>query len=300
MKGDPTPLNKHGQPANPAFHHHQNKNKALQDLLGVIQGMAADREINAAETVFLDAWLRDNSNLSNNPNYIDLIDLTTDVLADGLITEEESQDLLGLISCILEDQTDTDFANDKQAVQRLLGICKGMASDLKLRDLEILTLGAWLKHSEIWTDNPIANQIRDQLRRMLKDGVITEGERRELLTTLQQVSGSSLEDGITGGMSLRLDWDTPDLSFVGKSFCFTGQMSYGTRAECHEITKEQGGTIHKSVLKKTDYLVIGELFSRDWVHSSFGRKIEKAFTYKEKGSSVAIIEERLLMSYISP
>lgn len=291
MKGDSTPLNKHGQTANRAFHHNQNKNKALQDLLGVIQGMAADHEINTAEAVFLDTWLRDNRILAKDPDYIDLIDLTTDVLADGLITEDESQDLLGLINCILE-QTDKGFANDKQAVQRLLGICKGVASDLRLRDLEILALGAWLKRSEIWTDNHIANQIRSQLQQILQDGVITEEERRELLATLQNVSGSSLEDGVTGGMALRLEWDTPDLSFAEKSFCFTGQMSYGTRAECHEITKQHGGTIHKSVLKKTDYLVIGELSSRDWVHSSFGRKIEKAFTYKEKGSSISIIEER--------
>ena len=49
-----------------------------------------------------------------------------------------------------------------------------------------------------------------------------------------------------------------------------------------------------SVTLKTDYLVIGDLSSRDWKFSSFGRKIEKAIEYRDSGKSdVAIISEQM-------
>ena len=40
-----------------------------------------------------------------------------------------------------------------------------------------------------------------------------------------------------------------------------------------------------------DYLVIGSLASREWAHTSHGRKIEKAMDYKKKGCSINIVSE---------
>jgi hypothetical protein len=45
------------------------------------------------------------------------------------------------------------------------------------------------------------------------------------------------------------------------------------------------------VTKRTDYLVIGTFGSRDWVHTSFGRKIEKAVSLRGSGSGIAIAVE---------
>jgi hypothetical protein len=42
---------------------------------------------------------------------------------------------------------------------------------------------------------------------------------------------------------------------------------------------------------ETNYVVIGTFGSRDWVHTSFGRKIEKAVDYRTKGYPLAIITE---------
>jgi hypothetical protein len=38
-------------------------------------------------------------------------------------------------------------------------------------------------------------------------------------------------------------------------------------------------------------LIVGTFGSRDWVHTSFGRKIEKAVTYRRAGQRLAIISE---------
>jgi len=47
----------------------------------------------------------------------------------------------------------------------------------------------------------------------------------------------------------------------------------------------------------TDYLVIGEIGSSNWVHSSFGRKIEKAMELKEKGR-ISIVSEKHMQEFL--
>jgi len=37
--------------------------------------------------------------------------------------------------------------------------------------------------------------------------------------------------------------------------------------------------------------VLGTFGSRDWVHTSFGRKIETAIRYRDKGAPIAIVSE---------
>ncbi len=43
--------------------------------------------------------------------------------------------------------------------------------------------------------------------------------------------------------------------------------------------------------QRTNYLIIGTFGSRDWVHTSFGRKIEKAVQYRIAGCRLAIVGE---------
>lgn len=43
----------------------------------------------------------------------------------------------------------------------------------------------------------------------------------------------------------------------GKSFCFTGAASK-PRAQLWQITEDNGGIVHKSCTKDTDYLVVAD------------------------------------------
>ncbi len=53
----------------------------------------------------------------------------------------------------------------------------------------------------------------------------------------------------------------------------------------------RGGKSGKDVTRETSYLVIGTFGSRDWVHTSFGRKIEKAVEYRTSGYGLHIVAE---------
>ena len=66
---------------------------------------------------------------------------------------------------------------------------------------------------------------------------------------------------------------------------------FGSELECEEAILELGGDIVEAPNMVTDYLVIGELSSPDWVHTSFGRSIEHAVDLKQQGSSISILSE---------
>jgi len=52
-----------------------------------------------------------------------------------------------------------------------------------------------------------------------------------------------------------------------------------------------------AITQKLDYLIIGELSSRDWRFSSYGRKIEKAMLLQEKGHALQIVTEEAWLAH---
>lgn len=71
----------------------------------------------------------------------------------------------------------------------------------------------------------------------------------------------------------------------------TGTFAFGPRAPAHQAIEERGGLIDSSPTKKTRYLVIGELGSRDWINSNAGTKILKAVSLRDEGHPIAIVSE---------
>ena len=56
--------------------------------------------------------------------------------------------------------------------------------------------------------------------------------------------------------------------------------------------KAEAAFAKENVTVRTRYLVIGRFGNRDWVHTSFGRKIEKAHKYRDsKRGPIAIVAE---------
>ena len=52
-----------------------------------------------------------------------------------------------------------------------------------------------------------------------------------------------------------------------------------------------GGSNAKSVNKSLNYLVLGTYVTDSWAHENYGRKIEKAMEYRDKGVDLVIITE---------
>lgn len=75
------------------------------------------------------------------------------------------------------------------------------------------------------------------------------------------------------------------------TFLFTGTCAFGNRKQCQEATDSLGGINAKGVNKSLNYLVLGTYVTDSWAHENYGRKIEKAMVYRDKGVDLVIITE---------
>lgn len=183
--------------------------------------------------------------------------------------------------------------NFTRSMESLIGIVRGLLADCALNEKEVVFLGTWLRDNrevvECWPGDVIAERIH----RALGDGYLSADELADIQSMLSQLIGGQVEDtGATSGDSTQLPVDPCDaLTFVGKTYCFTGKFICGTREYCQAEVLRRGGEVLDGITKKLDYLVVGGLASRDWAHTSYGRKIEKAVEYKRRGAPTLILAE---------
>lgn len=184
-------------------------------------------------------------------------------------------------------------ANLKKATESLLGICRGLIADQAINEHEVTFLDAWLKENDMVVHQWPGNVIAERVQNILADGVVTEEEAQDLADTLAEITGTDLSQGVASGLSNQLETDTDSggIIFEGRTFCFTGKFIYGTRRRVADAVKQLGGFEHSDATKDVDYVVIGGLASRDWAHTSHGRKIEKAIGHRDQGVEIAIVEE---------
>lgn len=180
---------------------------------------------------------------------------------------------------------------DRQ-IDTLIGLSKGLIADNAINQKEAEFLYTWLIQSQQVSDSPIIDNLLNKVHLMLEDGVLDSDESAELLSILRMVSGDESEIGeLAKTTSLPLDLPAPRISFEGQSFLFTGTCAFGTRKDCQDIIASLGGVNAKGVTKSLNYLVLGTYVTDSWMHENFGRKIEKAMEYREKGLPLLIISE---------
>lgn len=178
-------------------------------------------------------------------------------------------------------------------LSEFLGLAKGVLADGVVTDVEA-------RHTKQWVDtHPDAAEqwpmpaIIQRLHRIFADGQVDKEEREDLAELLSALVGGTagLIVGHDAPSELPLDMPPPVFVWKGAVYVFTGKFAYGTRADCEREVVRRGGQCTDRITKKTDYVVIGTFGSRDWVHTSFGRKIQKAADYRSKGQRLFIVSE---------
>ena len=182
---------------------------------------------------------------------------------------------------------------DRQ-VDTLIGICKGLIADEVINYKEATFLQHWLAANEIAIKtNPVVYPLFCRVNEMLGDSVLDNEEAEELLATLHSFTNN---EGLTEGELLRttglpLDTTQPMVVFPKRKFVFTGTFAYGKRDDCRRALEQRGGVFSTGITRKLDYLVLGSYVTPSWKHENFGRKIEQAMDYRERGHPLAIISE---------
>ena len=188
---------------------------------------------------------------------------------------------------------------DRQ-VDEVIGLCKGVLSDGSVNQGEAEFLLSWLDANRDAADLWPANVIYPRIQAMLADGILDAQEEQELIEMLITITGTPkiAATGSSASSTLPLCDPAPPVVFEGALFCLTGQFACGTRAEVQQTVIAKGGRVCSSPTSKTSFLVVGEAGSRDWIHSTFGRKIEKAVEMREGGGQIAIIAEQWFLGQL--
>lgn len=292
-------LDRHGQPlAN--YNAARNRDKQLNNLMGILDGIVADSAIDEQEMLYLDIWLKESASL-NGWIFCELREMMADVLQDGQLCEAEKLHLMSALPRLMETYRHlpgVDFYSEESDKLLLEGLCQGLMGDQTLSDDEIHYLNWWMKQNSMLRAHYPGKQLYQTVERILQDGVITEEEREELQQQLLLFVGNPFEQGVVTGMATKLAISDTEIDTLhGCSVCFTGMFLSGTRRQCEETALLLGATPQDAVTQKLDYLIIGELSSRDWRFSSYGRKIEKAMLLQEKGHSVRIVTEEAWLAH---
>lgn len=292
-------LDRHGQPlAN--YNAARNRDKQLNNLMGILDGIVADSAIDEQEMLYLDIWLKESASL-NGWIFCELREMVADVLQDGQLCEAEKLHLMSALPRLMETYRHlpgVDFYSEESDKLLLEGLCQGLMGDQTLSDDEIHYLNWWMKQNSMLRAHYPGKQLYQTVERILQDGVITEEEREELQQHLLLFVGNPFEQGVVTGMATKLAISDTEIDTLhGCSVCFTGMFLSGTRRQCEETALLLGATPQDAVTQKLDYLIIGELSSRDWRFSSYGRKIEKAMLLQEKGHALQIVTEEAWLAH---
>ncbi len=179
-------------------------------------------------------------------------------------------------------------------VDELIGISRGVLADEIVNHDEANFILRWMDTNAVYCRDPIINKIYRRIGRMLSDDVFDEEEQQELMEILAMFTGEKLSTTETKAnisSSLPLDYPLPQIEFEDFTFCLTGKFFFGPRRACHDAIVDRGGKIKTSVSPLIDFLVIGGIGSSDWIHTPYGRKIEKAAELRDQGKKIAIVSE---------
>ena len=188
----------------------------------------------------------------------------------------------------------------RRDMAEMLGLAKGVLIDGVVSEDEAMTLMNWAEERPSVVLAWPGNVLYRRLRNIFSDGHASEDEREDLAQLLKELVGG--EAGTIGGETattgLPLNDPQPSMEIPDRVFVFTGRFAFGNRRACEEAVRRNGGRVEPGITKHTDYVIVGIFASRDWLQTSYGRKILKAVRYRDKYSLPAIISEQHWTAHI--
>jgi hypothetical protein len=271
--------------------------KAVNTLLGILQGIAFDKRIHGNEIALLDHWLRDNSEFRDRHPFTELVPVLERSLLDEYLEEDEYLDLLWICKKLQSTEYYDSTTADMQSLHGILG---AIISDGVITVPELQGLSAWVNDHEHLSGCWPYDEINSLVLGVLADKKIDEQEQH----TLKAFFGGFLSESVLvsdgkftdkGKSIIGLCAVCPNITFPGSVFCFTGESPNHSRKEFHEIVEDLKGFASKTVTKNINYLVIGSGGNPCWAYACYGRKVEQAIELRKKGHKLLLVHENDFM-----
>lgn len=272
--------------------------KAINTLRGIIAGINSDAKLGKQEISELVHWCTLQAPVRDRHPFSEILPVVEAACADGVVTEDEAKDILWLCSNFADDSTYYDAITS--SIQFLSGMIHGMMADGELSDREIAALKEWVDTNDFLAGTYPFDEINSLLYAILEDKKITEDEREQLTAFCSNVIDFTTSYNLMEPdyAKLREKYSIsgicafcPEVTFQGKTFCFTGESYRAKRAEIAAVVERLGGVMRSGVSPKTDYLVVGNAGNPCWAFACYGRKIEDAIRLRKDGAKVVIVNE---------
>lgn len=196
----------------------------------------------------------------------------------------------------------THSRRQDRATDELVGLCRGLLADGHVCEQEATFLMNWIERNSEFVEEYPFNRIYSMLSLVLADGKIDPEESADLHDTLIRFVGGEADEpfGQTASRASLLPVDVPEPAIIHleKSFVVTGTFDYGTRSTVIAAIESRGGRTASAPSRRTDFLIIGELGSRDWINSNAGRKIQAAIALRDAGHRISIVSEAHWLTHL--
>ncbi len=265
--------------------------KAFNTLLGILEGIAADKTVSAKEWELLEQWVDENRSLADRHPYNEVIPPLIDAMADGRLEEDEHQNLTWVCNQVRSQEYYDLITAD---VQRLQAILAAIASDGVVSEAEVEKLSDWLEdHAALKMCWPF-DEVSSLITSVMEDRWIDPVEQKTLLEHFQNFAPQDMQfdrptqtvTTISGICAV-----APEIYFEDHSFCFTGESSRTTREEMKIMALDRGARVLTDISPRLNYLVVGTKGNPCWAYTCYGRKIEKAMQMRKRGARILIVHE---------
>lgn len=267
--------------------------RLVNELEGLIRGVAADHEILPEETDRLKRWLAEASPYRSVEPFRNLATHVDHVLLDGVLTLDECEDLLFVTSKLTT--VNPHFDQLRGGIQQLMGMLTGISADRRIHAHEAQRLSSWTDEwahlKGLWPYDEC-----EALAVSLLTAKEWTDEPARLMALAKQFAIAGEVDETTGEMPPTLISGVccvdPELIFENRTFVFTGESDKCQRSQLHDMVSKRRGFAEGTVTKRADYLIVCPEGSPYWAFACYGRKVEKAVKMRRDGHRIQIVHER--------
>jgi hypothetical protein len=272
--------------------------KAINTLKGIVAGITTDSITNRDEAMELLHWCTLHTHLRDRHPFSELLPLVESIYEDGVVTEDEAQDIVWLCNNFVSEGAYYDLITS--SLQFLAGMLHGIMADGILTDGEISALSRWISANEYLRGCYPFDELESLIFAVKEDGRIDESERNMLMAFFSNFIDMTASYNLTESelIKLRDQYSIagicaahPEIAFNKNTFVITGASERATRKEISTLIESAGGKCLSAVSAKTNYVVVCAGGNPCWAFACYGRKIEGAMNLRAQGEKILIVHE---------
>ena len=194
--------------------------KDLNILYGYIVGIPADGHINATEIDLLRSWINSVGALRTKAPYFKLVEKINEIISDGIVTQEEAEDLIWLCRSYL-DHNNPYYDVITSSTQQLGGFLAGISADQTINIEELTALGNWTSNNAPMFKTWPFDTLLPAIERIQAERQLSANDHSELLTFCQSIASIKPAEQEKVTIPVKLPEKQVSILIQECTFCFT-------------------------------------------------------------------------------